>query len=91
MVSPDAQNAGDTLPSSVTTAVLTKSNAMPESSQKVEELDFNKLTKTGQPITVDQLMGNISNIGFQGSAIGEAVRIINDMVRTYIGICLHAT
>jgi deoxyhypusine synthase len=37
------------------------------------------------------LMGNISNIGFQASAIGEAVRIINDMVRTYIGICLHAT
>jgi deoxyhypusine synthase len=91
MASPDAQNAGDTLPSSVTNAVLLKSNAMPESSQTGEELDFNKLTKTGQPITVDQLMGNISNIGFQASAIGEAVRIINDMVRTYIGICLHAT
>lgn len=91
MVSPDAQHAGDTLPSSVTNAVLLKSNAMPESSQKVEELDFNKLAKTAQPITVDQLMGNISNIGFQGSAIGEAVRIINDMVRIYIDLCLHAT
>lgn len=65
-------------PSSVTAAVLVPSNEMPEGSQKVEELDFNKFA--GRPITVDDLIGGMNNMGFQASSIGEAVRIINDMV-----------
>jgi deoxyhypusine synthase len=66
------------LPSSVADAVLVKSNEMPAGSQKVEELDFNKFA--GRPITVDDLIGGMNHMGFQASSIGEAVRIINDMV-----------
>jgi len=65
-------------PSSVTDAVLVPSNEMPEGSQKVEELDFNKFV--GRPITVDDLISGMNHMGFQASSIGEAVRIINDMV-----------
>jgi len=74
-----ATNSGQNgaLPSSVTDAVLVKSNEMPEGSQKVEELDFNKFA--GRPITVDDLIGGMNHMGFQASAIGEAVRIINEM------------
>ncbi len=65
-------------PSTVTDAVLVSSNEMPEGSQKVEELDFNKFA--GRQITVDDLISGMNNMGFQASSIGEAVRIINDMV-----------
>jgi deoxyhypusine synthase len=68
-------------PSSVTDAVLVPSNEMPEGSQKVEELDFNKFT--GRDITVEDLISGMNNMGFQASSIGEAVRIINDMVRSF--------
>lgn len=67
-------------PSSVTDAVLVPSNEMPEDSQKVEELDFDKFA--GRDITVDDLISGMNNMGFQASSIGEAVRIINDMVRS---------
>jgi len=67
-----------TLPASVTDAVLVPSNEMPEGSQKVEELDFNKFA--GRDITVNDLISGMNNMGFQASSIGEAVRIINDMV-----------
>jgi len=66
------------LPSSVTDAVLVPSNEMPEGSQKVEELDFNKFA--GRDITVNDLINGMNNMGFQATSIGEAVRIINDMV-----------
>ncbi|KAI9742395.1 MAG: Deoxyhypusine synthase [Claussenomyces sp. TS43310] len=65
------------VPSSVTAAVLKPSDQMPAGSRKVEELDFN--TCDGRAITVDDLIGGMSNMGFQASSIGEAVRIINDM------------
>jgi hypothetical protein len=66
------------LPSSVTDAVLVPSNEMPEGSQKVEELDFNKFA--GRDITVNDMISGMNNMGFQATSIGEAVRIINDMV-----------
>lgn len=66
------------LPASVTDAVLVPSNEMPVGAQEVEELDFNKFA--GRPITVDDLLSGMNNMGFQASSIGEAVRIINDMV-----------
>jgi deoxyhypusine synthase len=66
-------------PSSVTDAVLVPSNEMPEGSQKVEELDFNKFA--GRDITVNDLISGMNHMGFQASSIGEAVRIINGMVR----------
>ncbi|KAK0634484.1 Deoxyhypusine synthase [Bombardia bombarda] len=64
-------------PQSVTDAVLAASVEMPEGSQKVEELDFNKLK--GRPITVDDLYQGMKHMGFQASSMCEAVRIINEM------------
>lgn len=65
-------------PASAMGAVLVKSSGMPEGSQKVEELDFNKFS--GREVTVDDLVSGMNHMGFQASSIGEAVRIINDMV-----------
>lgn len=67
-------------PSAATEAVLVKSVEMPEGSQKVEELDFNKFK--GRPITVDDLYQGMKHMGFQASSMCEAVRIINEMVRS---------
>lgn len=53
-----------------------KSEQMPEGSQKVEELDFNKIKG---PITAEDLYLGMQNMGFQASSIGEAIRIINNM------------
>ncbi|TQS31905.1 hypothetical protein Golomagni_07800, partial [Golovinomyces magnicellulatus] len=66
----------DAPPSSVTDAVLMKSVEMPEDAQTVEELDFNKLKG---PITAEDLFLGMRHMGFQASAMGEAIRIINDM------------
>lgn len=64
-------------PSGAKDAVLVKSEEMPEGSQKVEELDFNKFK--GRPITTDDLFQGMRNMGFQASSMCDAVRIINDM------------
>lgn len=64
-------------PAGATDAVLVKSEEMPKDAQRVEELDFNKLTG---PITAEDLLLGMRHMGFQASSIAEAVRIINDMV-----------
>lgn len=64
-------------PASAIGAVLLESSGMPEGSQKVEELDFNKFS--GREVTVDDLVSGMNHMGFQASSIGESVRIINDM------------
>lgn len=71
-------------PASVAAAVLVPSNEMPENSQKVEELDFDKFSNGN--MTVVDLVESMTNGGFQGSAIGEATKIINQMV-----CCLQPT
>lgn len=71
-------NNGGAPPSSVTDAVLVPSNEMPVGAQKVEGLDFNKFA--GREVTAVDLLNGMSNMGFQASLIGEAVRIINNMV-----------
>jgi deoxyhypusine synthase len=81
---------GTAVPSSVAAAVLTPSHEMPKGSQKVVELDFNAYS--GQSITVEDLISGMNHMGFQASSIGEAVRIINDMVCTeYHNSCHHIT
>ncbi|KAI0136934.1 Deoxyhypusine synthase [Xylariales sp. AK1849] len=64
-------------PSAATDAVLVASDKLPDDAQKVEEIDFN--TFKGRPITVDDMLKNMRHLGFQASAMGEAVRIINKM------------
>lgn len=67
----------DAPPSAATDAVLVQSEEMPADSQKVEELDFNKIKG---PVTAEDLLLGMTNMGFQASSMCEAVRIINDMV-----------
>ncbi|KAH8677771.1 Deoxyhypusine synthase [Xylariales sp. PMI_506] len=64
-------------PSAATDAVLVPSDELPADAQKVEEIDFNAFR--GRPITVDDMLLNMRHMGFQASAMGEAVRIINQM------------
>ncbi|KXX77977.1 Deoxyhypusine synthase [Madurella mycetomatis] len=64
-------------PSAATDAVLVKSADLPEGTQKVEDLDFNKFKS--RPITVDDLFQGMKYMGFQASSMCEAIRIINEM------------
>lgn len=70
----------DLPPSAATSAVLVPSDELPQGAQRVQELDFNSLQ--GRPITVDDIVQNMQYMGFQASSMGEAVRIINEMVST---------
>lgn len=65
-------------PSEATNAVLVPSAELPQGVQKVEEIDFNDFK--GKQITVDDVMQRMRHMGFQATSMGEAVRIINDMV-----------
>jgi deoxyhypusine synthase len=69
---------GNLPPAEATDAVLVPSAALPEGAQKVEEIDFNDFK--GRPITVDDLTQRMQHMGFQASSMGEAIRIINEMV-----------
>lgn len=65
-------------PEEATSAVLVPSDELPSDAQKVEEIDFNAFK--GRPITVDDIIQGMGNMGFQASSMGEAVKIINKMV-----------
>lgn len=51
---------------------------MPEGTKEVRGVDFDQFQ--GRDITVAELVENLTNTGFQGSAVAEAARIINEMV-----------
>ncbi|CAG9938980.1 unnamed protein product [Clonostachys rosea f. rosea IK726] len=76
-VNPPPQEAVSALPDETRNAVLVQSEAMPEGAPKVEDFDFNKFK--GRPITAEDLLLGMQNMGFQASSIGDAVRIINGM------------
>lgn len=66
-------------PASATDSVLLASEPMPEGTKEVSGVDFDRFQ--GRDITVAELVDNLTNTGFQGSAVAEAARIINEMVR----------
>ena len=65
-------------PTNAIDAVLKPSDAVPEGATPIRGVDFNQYTN--QPITIEDLISNMSSTGFQASAIADAVSIINDMV-----------
>ena len=65
-------------PSGATDAVLKPSDPVPESARQVQGIDFNDYAQ--RSITVEELVGGMANMGFQATSVGEAVRIINEMV-----------
>ena len=65
-------------PTAVTDAVLKPSESIEDGARKVQGIEFNDYL--GQDITVRELIRGMKDMGFQASAVGDAVRIINDMV-----------
>ena len=68
---------GATAPTEAKDAVLVRSDPIPEGVRKVEGIEFDRYGQ--HDITVAELVEGMSNMGFQASAIGDAVRIINEM------------
>lgn len=69
----------DVAPDEAKAAVFVSSDPVAEGVRPVRGIDFN-LHKDGN-ISVVDLVEGMSNMGFQASAVGDAVRIINEMVR----------
>ena len=67
-------------PTGATDAVLKPSDPVPEDAVRVEGLDFANFKDRN--ITVAELVNSMSNMGFQASSIGQAVKIVDGMVRT---------
>ena len=66
-------------PSNATNAVLLPSDPMPDGAQKVQGIDFNAYHDAN--MTAAELVDGMANMGFQASAVADAVQIINQMVR----------
>ena len=74
-------------------AVLVPSEPMPYDAVKVIGADFDRLkgdaTSRGYGITVDELLASMYTTGFQGSSLGKAVEVIDQMVgcsiKYYVG------
>jgi len=64
-------------PSLATDAVLKPSAPVSQEAQRVQGIDFDKYAD--HDVTVSELVGGMANMGFQATAIADAVRIINDM------------
>ena len=73
-------DAGKAVPSSVADAVLRVSAPLAEDARKVRGIDFDDFR--GKDITVEELVAGMAGMGFQASAVADAVRIINEMVGT---------
>lgn len=69
---------GIAAPTGATQAVLKPSEPVPEGSRQVHGIDFNR--HAGRSITVEELVAGYASMGFQATAVGDAVRIINAMV-----------
>jgi deoxyhypusine synthase len=70
--------AGEVPPTQALDAVLVDSVEMPDGSRKVEDFDFDAFGS--KVLTAADLLQGMSGMGFQASSVGEAVRIINEMV-----------
>ena len=82
MASPDDADghAIDAVPSQIADAVLKRSQALPEGfAEKVAGIDFDRYA--GRDVTVDELVGGMANMGFQASSLGDAVKVVDRMVR----------
>ena len=81
--------AGKSVPSSVADAVLKVSAPVADDARKVRGIEFDDFR--GKDITVEELVAGMGGMGFQASAVADAVRIINEMVGTKLSYiqCSH--
>ena len=66
-------------PSKATDAVLVQSDPVAEDARQVGGIDWTALPAEHRTIIAD-FVQNLSQQGFQSSAVGEAIEIINEMV-----------
>lgn len=66
-------------PAKATDAVLVASDPVPEDARQVTGIDWSALPLESRAI-ISNFVLSLSGQGFQSSAIGDAIRIINDMV-----------
>ena len=62
-------------------AVLKPSDPVPDGAQEVKGIEFDDFKQ--RDITVRELVAGMATMGFQASAVSDAVQIINDMVREH--------
>lgn len=65
-------------PPAAADAVFKPSDPMPQGVRMVRGIEFNDYNRGD--VTVNELVAGMAEMGFQASAVGDAVRIINDMV-----------
>lgn len=65
-------------------AVFKSSVPVPEGVPMVGGPEFNDYDRRDMDITAAELVTSMANMGFQSAGVGEAARIINDMVCTSI-------
>ncbi|KAL8700946.1 MAG: hypothetical protein Q9224_000729 [Gallowayella concinna] len=70
---------GAQAPQGATGAVLRSSAPVSPNSRVVSGIEFNDYRN--KPMTVEAMVDHMTNMGFQASAVSEAVRIVNDMRR----------
>ena len=80
-MTPANQEPTPQAPAGATDAVLKPSEPVPADAKEVQGIDFDDFAQ--RSITVDELVGGYARMGFQATAIGEAVRIVNDMVSAF--------
>ena len=76
-----ATNGDLKAPAEATEAVLRVSDPVDEGAKEVKGIDFDKYKN--HAITVPEMIEGMVGMGFQATAIGEAVRVINGMVRMH--------
>ena len=69
-----------TPPSKATDAVLVASDPIPEDAREVTGIDWTRLPPE-QRAVIASFVNDLTGQGFQSSSIGDAIRIISDMVR----------
>lgn len=71
-------------PAAAADAVLKRSDPVPDGLRQVQGIEFDHFR--ARDMTVRDLVAGMATMGFQASAVAEAVRIINDMVRPLLSI-----
>lgn len=69
-------------PTIATDAVLRPSDPVSDGARQVKGVEFDDFRE--RDMTVKEMVTGMASMGFQASAVADAVRIINDMVRTFI-------
>jgi deoxyhypusine synthase len=71
-------NSHSSAPKGARDALFKRSERMPEGAEQVRGIEFNDFQ--GRPIATEDLIDGMTSMGFQASSVGEAVKIIEEMV-----------